>query len=273
MQNPKNMLASITGNTKILGVIADPVSQARTPVMANTLLDERGLLGAFAMLPMQVSAEGFPAFIAGLRAMKNFGGAVVSMPHKIVAASLIDELTPEARLVGAVNVVRRNRDGRLIGTMLDGEGFIAGLAGAGYSVKGASVLLVGAGGAASAIAFALAKHGCATLCIQNRTPQRASALVERVTDVYPQVEVTTAIHATSHYDIAINGTSLGMKPSDELPIAKGLIRHCGLVAECVIAPEMTPLLQEASDQGKVVHTGVPMLAAQMNFMLAFMGAE
>jgi shikimate dehydrogenase len=267
------MLSSITGNTKILGVIADPVSQARTPAMANALFGERGRWGVFVMLPMHVSAEGFPAFIAGLRALKNFGGAVVSMPHKVVAAHLVDELTPEARLVGAVNVVRRNPDGRLIGTMLDGEGFVAGLAGAGYRVKGTHILLVGAGGAASAIAFALAKHGCASLCIQNRTPERASALSARVSHAYPQVEISTEVHSNCHYDIAINATSLGMTPNDELPIAKPLIRHCDRVAECVIAPEMTPLLQEASGQGKVIHTGVPMLAAQMNLMLAFMGAE
>lgn len=267
------MLASITGNTKILGVIADPVSQARTPVMANTLLDERGLLGDFVMLPMQVSAEDFPAFITGLRALKNSGGAVVSMPHKIATANLVDELTPEARLVGAVNVIRRNGDGRLIGAMLDGEGFVSGLVAAGHCVKGAHILLVGAGGAASAIAFALAKHGCASLYIHNRTPDRAIALSERVRHAYPQLEVTTAIQATSHYDITINGTSLGMKPNDELPISKSLIGCCDLIADCVIAPEMTKLLQEAANQGKAIQTGVPMLAAQMTLMLAFMGAE
>lgn len=267
------MLASITGNTKILGVIADPVSQAKTPAMANTLLDERGGLGDFVMLPMQVSAEDFPAFITGLRALKNFGGAVVSMPHKIATANLVDELTSEARLVGAVNVIRRNGDGRLIGTMLDGEGFISGLVAAGNRVKGAHILLVGAGGAAAAIAFALAKYGCASLCIQNRTPDRASALSERVRHAYPHLEVTTAIQATSHYDIAINCTSLGMKPDDELPISKSLIGCCDLIADCVIAPEMTKLLQEAVNQGKAIQTGVPMLAAQMSLMLAFMGAE
>lgn len=241
--------------------------------MANRLLDERGLWGDFVMLPMQVSAEGFPALITGLRALKNFGGAVVSMPHKVVAAHLVDELTPEARLIGAVNVIRRNGDGRLIGTMLDGEGFVVGLAGAGYSVNGAHIPLVGAGGAASAIAFALAKHGCASLRIQNRTPETASALSARVKRAYPQVEISTEVRSNAHYDIAINATSLGMNPNDELPIPKPMIRHCGLVAECVIAPEMTPLLLEASGQGKVIHTGVPMLAAQMNLMLAFMGAE
>ncbi|PPD31435.1 MAG: shikimate dehydrogenase [Methylomonas sp.] len=267
------MHALITGNTKILGVIADPVSQARTPAMANALLQERGLLGSFVMLPMHVPAEGYLSFFAGLRTLNNFGGAVVSMPHKIVTARLVDELTPEARLVGAVNAVRRNSDGRLIGTMLDGEGFISGLVSAGHCVTGAHILLVGAGGAASAIAFALAKHGCASLCIQNRTPETASALLARVSHAYPQMEISTEVYSNWHYDIAINATSLGMKSDDELPIAKRLIRHCDLVAECVIAPEMTNLLQEAANQGKAIHTGVPMLAAQMNLMLAFMGAE
>lgn len=225
------------------------------------------------MLPMQVSAEGFPAYLAGLRALKNFGGAVVSMPHKVVTANLVDELTPEARLVDAVNVIRRNPDGRLIGTMLDGEGFVGGLAEAGYSVKSAHILLAGAGGAASAIAFALAKHGCSSLCIQNRTPETASALLARVGHAYPQVKISTEVCSNDHYDVAINATSLGMKPNDDLPIAEPIIRRCDLVAECVIAPEITPLLQETSAQGKVIYTCVPMLAAQMNLMLAFMGSS
>lgn len=267
------MFTSITGSTRILGIVADPVSQARTPSMANALLQERGLLGSFVMLPMHVSTDNLPLFIASLRTLKNFAGAVVSMPHKVITASLVDELTPEARLVGAVNVIRRNSNGRLVGTILDGEGFVSGLVAAGHRVNSARILLIGAGGAASAIAFALAKHGCASLCIQNRTPERASALLARVCCAYPQVELSTEVHATSHYDIAINGTSLGMRPGDSLPISKSLIKRCDVIAECIVAPELTDLLQAASSQGKVIHTGVPMLAAQMSLMLAFMEVE
>jgi len=97
-------------------------------------------------------------------------GAFVSMPHKAAIVPLLDELTPEARLVGAVNVVRRAADGRLIGTVLDSEGFVAGLRSAGHEVAGASYLLMGAGGAAAAIAFALAAHGCASLTIDQEPP-------------------------------------------------------------------------------------------------------
>ncbi len=262
----------ISGASRILGVVADPVSQARSPAMANALLQQRGLFGSFVLLPMHVAAAGFPAFMAGLRATQNFAGTIVSMPHKLVACDLVDELTPQARLVGAVNVVRRNADGGLLGTMLDGEGFVAGLARAGHMVQGADILLVGAGGAASAIAFALAKHGCASLCLLNRTPQRAQALAQRVSQAFPQVKVATQDHPTAHYHLGINGTSLGMKAGDELPLSASQVSRCEVLAECVLAPEMTQLLTLAASQGKTVHTGIPMLAAQMDLMLSFMGA-
>jgi shikimate dehydrogenase len=203
------MLPTVTGATRILGVIADPVSQARTPGMANALLEQRGLFGQFVLVPMHVQAEAFPSFLQGLRAFGNFTGAIVSMPHKTVAARLVDELTPEATLVGAVNVLRRNGDGRLSGTILDGEGFVAGLTASAHSVAGARVLLVGAGGAASAIAFALAKHGCSLLSIVNRTGSKSLLLAQRVSEAFPTVKVSTTDPPQAEYDIAVNATSLG----------------------------------------------------------------
>jgi len=270
---PNLMNTPISGHTRLLGVVADPVKQARTPGMANALLDKRGLFGTFVLVPMHVSSDGFESFIAGIRCIKNFSGAVLSMPHKVVAAHLVDELTDEARLAGAVNVIRRLDDGRLVGTILDGEGFVAGLQSEGHSVRGASVLMAGAGGAASALAFALAKHGVSALYIQNRSPQRASDLARRVASAYPSVKVSTSCDESARFDLAVNATSLGMAQGDELPISLALIERSVLVAECVIAPEMTELLKAASAMGKRIHTGVPMLSAQMNLMLDFMGAK
>ena len=161
--------SEITGATRILGLIADPVVQARSPVMANALLQRRGLFGTFVLLPMQVPVGALGDVVAALRHVQNFAGAIVSMPHKSEIVALLDELTPQARLVGAVNVITRTADGLLMGTMFDGEGFVAGLRSAGHEVEGACCLLVGAGGAAAAIAFALASHGCESLTITNRT--------------------------------------------------------------------------------------------------------
>jgi shikimate dehydrogenase len=265
------MQAPISGATRILGLIADPVVQARTPALANAMLRERGLAGGFVLVPMQVHAANLGAFVVGLRQMENFSGAVVSMPHKIAVCELLDDLSADARLVGAVNVVRRHANGRLAGTILDGEGFVAGLGGAGHQVRGARVVLAGAGGAASAIAFALARHGCASICILNRTAQRAQALAQRVAAAFPEVAMATEDKPGAQYEIGVNATSLGMRGSDALPLSKALITRCALLAECVIAPEITPLLAIAGAQSKSVHTGLPMLAAQMDLMLGYMG--
>jgi shikimate dehydrogenase len=268
------------GHTLLLGLIGDPVAQARTPGMANTILDQRGKLGPYVLTPMHVAPDNLTAFITGIRTMKNFCGAVVTMPHKTNMALLVDELTPEAQMVGAVNVIRRESDGRLVGTVLDGEGFVGGLLSAGHTIAGKACVLVGAGGAASAIAFSLVKHGCGSLYLLNRTQTKANDLAQRLKDAFPGVAVSTALPYVSTalpygqaFDMAINATSLGMKPEDRLPMEEALIDRTSLVAECVIAPEITALLEVAKRKGCQVHTGVSMLSAQMSLMLGFMGVR
>src|SRR5262245_61839616 len=241
--------------------------------MANALLTEQERFGEFVLLPLHVPLASLGVVLTGLRGIQNFAGAIVSMPHKEVIVPLLDEVTPEAQMVGAVNVIRRGAGGRLIGTILDGEGFVAGLRSAGYEVHGKACLLVGAGGAAAAIAFALAKYGCYSLTITNRTAARALTLAARVRAVWPGLQVQAGKPPRGRYDIAINATSLGMNPTDELPMSQEMIDTSDLIAECVVAPEITALLEAAQQKGQKIHTGVPMLASQMALMLAFMGVE
>jgi shikimate 5-dehydrogenase len=126
-------------------------------------------------------------------------------------------MSSEAQLVGAANVIRREADGHLVGAAFDGEGFVTGLRSAGHEVRGKTCFMVGAGGAA-AIAFALAKYGCKSLTISNRTESKAASLASRVREACPQVQVQLESISESGYDFAINATSLGMKPNDELPM-------------------------------------------------------
>lgn len=240
--------------------------------MANTLLQERGQFGDFVVIPLHVAADGLRDALNGLRQIRNLGGAVVSMPHKQSVVPLLDELTANARLVGAVNVVRRSPDGRLLGDVLDGEGMVQGLREAGHAVEGRACLLLGAGGAAAAIAFALANHRCASLRIVNRTQATATALAQRLLGQFPHLDVRVGAAGEESYDIAINATSLGMQSSDPLPMSATLVERCGLIAECVVAPEMTPLLELARSRRRMVHTGIPMLSSQIELMLRFMGA-
>jgi shikimate dehydrogenase len=256
----------VTGRTSVLALIADPVAQARTPALANAALAARG--GDAVLVPMRVARDDLAAVVTALRAVGNFRGAVVSMPHKVAIASMVDALTGESRQAGACNVVRRARDGRLEGTMLDGEGFVAGLRGAGHEVRGRRVFLAGAGGAAAGIAFALAAHGVRALTIHNRTSAKAEALTARVRAAYPEVEVRSRGSLAGH-DLVVNATSLGMQPGDALPVDPADLEPGTLAADVVIHPE-TPFLAEAARRGCAVHAGEAMLRAQIGLMLDYL---
>ena len=260
---------AISGRSAILAIIGDPIAQVRAPLMINATLLERGRALDAVMVPVHVSADGLAAAITGLRAIRNFRGAIVTMPHKAAIFPLLDDVTPEARQVGACNTIRVDPSGRLIGAMFDGEGFVAGLKLAGHEVRGKRVLLLGAGGAAAGIAFALGKYGVSSLTIHNRTRAAAVDLAERVQQAWPRLAVTA--NDAPPYDIIINATSLGMKAGDALPVNPDLLRPPMLAVEIIVHPEFTPFLAQAAKVGCQIHPGKPMLAAQMGLMLDFLG--
>lgn len=260
----------ITGKTKLLALIGDPIVQARTPDLLNGLLAQQGLLGDYVVVPMQVSSNHLNDFVLGIRGMQNFAGAVITMPHKTAIVDLLDQLTPEAKLIGAVNVIKRQENGQLIGSILDGEGFVKGLMAVGHTIKNKTCFLNGSGGAASAIAFALAKYGCGSLVVHNRSHEKTIQLIGRLGQVHPEIILSTEVDHKTHFDMAINATSLGMKENDSLSISKNMISCSTLVAECVLAPEETLLLKTAKELGCKTHTGIAMLEAQLALMLEFM---
>lgn len=261
-------MAVISGRTGVLAIIADPVVQALAPTLVNAACAERGL--DLVMVPLQVAGADLPRVVDALRHVGTFKGAVVSMPHKSALVPLLDEMSSEVRQVGACNVMRRDPDGRLAGTMLDGEGFVAALVRAGHTVRGRRVLLAGAGGAASAIAFAMGKHGAASLTIHNRTAAKADALAARLRVAWPALDVGVGGPDCNGHDLVINATSLGMKPGDALPIDPSGLAAGAIAAEIVIRPEPTPFLAAAAARGCVVQHGAPMLAEQIALMIDFM---
>ena len=170
-------------------------------------------------------------------------------------------------------MIRRNANRTISGAILDGEGFAEGLTSAGHQIDDKNCVLYGAGGAASAIAFALAKRKCRSLCIVNRTQSKADSLAKRLQSQYAELKIFTEISKNEPVDIAINATNQGMKTADQLPIPLEVIDRAKLVAECVIAPEITPLIVSARSRGCLTHTGMPMLTEQLHPMLNFMGVK
>lgn len=258
----------ISGNTRLFAILADPVAQVRTPQVLNDYFAARGVDAI--LVPMHVAAENLEEVLGGLRRMKNLGGFIVTVPHKIAIARLCDALGPAAQAVGSVNTVRRTADGRLVGDMFDGAGFVGGLRSQGHDPEGKRALLVGAGGAASAIAFALSEAGASRVTVANRTRAKAEAVVEHVRRALPQADIGVGEADPRGYDMVVNGTSLGMRPDDPLPLDVARLEPRVLVAEIIMKPELTPLLEAARQRGCPVHYGRHMLDCQVELMARFM---
>jgi shikimate dehydrogenase len=261
-------MREITGNTQVFAILADPIHHVKTPQRINQIFAQADYDGV--MVPLHVSPDTLTSVVHALRGVKNLSGFVVTVPHKTAIVDLCDELTPDARQVGAVNVVRRSPQGRLIGTILDGDGFIAGLRVEGIEPCGCSVYLAGAGGAASAIAFALARSGVSRLTIANRTTEKAQQLMDRITVVFPHLPLSVGTDDPTGHDIVVNGTSLGLGPGDRLPLDVTRLTSTQIVAEIIMQPAETSLLKAAKAKGCRIHFGAPMLAAQIELMAAFM---
>lgn len=260
---------AITGKTRLFVIIADPVYHLRTPQVFNDQFEREGTDSI--MVAAHVAPENLGAFVIGLRAMRNLAGLIVTIPHKQAMTGFCDQLAPTARRVGSVNAVRIS-DGAFIGENFDGTGFVNGLSRAGYALARKRVLLLGSGGAAAAIAFALADAGVASLAIWNRTLDRADGLAACVrADGFAAAHATAERNAAS-VDLIVNATSLGLQPGDPLPLPASGLGPQHMVAEVVMSPETTKLLETARGVGAQIHLGRHMLEAQLDAMGKFVGA-
>ncbi|WP_296021729.1 shikimate dehydrogenase [uncultured Agrobacterium sp.] len=260
----------ITGKTRVFAILADPIYHVKTPQTMNAVFDAHGL--DCVLVPFHVSPAGLPVLVEGLRKLQNFGGFIATVPHKPSMLALCDEVTDAARQIGAVNCVRREEDGRLVGTMLDGIGFVEAMRLRGADVSGMKVFLVGAGGASSAIAFGLADAGVSHITISNRSVVRAVELASRLTAAYPGLSVSTDDQDIEHHYLIVNGSTLGMQSSDAQPIDFTRIHATHLVADAIMEPAITPLLAAAQSKGATIFPGKPMLEAQILLMAKHMGA-
>jgi shikimate dehydrogenase len=262
-----SLRATINGHTRLVVIVADPVGHVRTPAKMNAHFAATGRDAV--VVPVQVAAGDLAQVVGALKRLPNLGGIVVTVPHKEAIAQLCDRLTEAARLVGAVNVIRREPDGTLTGGQFDGEGFVAGLRAAGHDPRGARIWMAGAGGAAAGIGYALLRHGVAELTVHNRTAARAQALVDRLAAACPGARLTAGSTDPAGHDIVVNATSLGLKPGDALPVDPSRLDARMLAAEVVMQPEVTPFLREAAARGCRTHGGLAMLVEQVAILCDF----
>lgn len=261
---------AISGKTAVYGIIADPIGHVRGPTLFNPLFEKLGMDAA--MVPFHVTATSLSRAVAGFRAIESLKGWLVTNPHKFAMFHLCDQVDASGTRLQAVNVVRRNSDdGRLIGGNYDGAGFVNGLRHDGIEPKGKDVLMLGAGGAAYAIAFALAEAGVRRLTIANRTRASADALVTAARKFFPGLNVEVGEPKAGDQDMIVNTTSAGLKPDDPLPLATEGLKASSVVVDIIMNPEMTRLLTLAKDRGCRIHLGRHMLDSQFPLLARHLG--
>ena len=254
---PAGRPAGLSGHTRLAVVIGDPVRHSLSPAIHNAAFAALGMDWVFLACPVP---EGkVPEALAGAVAL-GIEGLSVTMPHKAAVAGAVDELSPTASLLGAVNCVARDGE-RLVGHSTDGDGFVDALADeARWSPAGARCVVFGAGGAGRAVVLALAGAGAAEVAVVNRTARHAEAAAALAGDRGRVVEAADA----GRFDLVVNATPLGMTGHGgaALPFDPGLLRPDQLLVDLVYEPAETALLAAARARGVRAFNGVRMLVHQ-----------
>ncbi len=257
---------------ELVGVFGDPVDGNPTGVMEEAAFAACGL--NYRYLTMKVTKEDFPDAMKAIKAL-HMKGMNLTMPHKIMVLDYLDEISPAAKIIGAVNTILVKEDGSLFGENTDGKGFVQALKNKGISLDDKKITILGAGGAAKAIAVECALAGATDITIANRTLEKAEALADVIsenTNAKALAEVFKPGYVVAEEtDILINATCIGLAPDvDSKPeIAYESITDKMVVVDVVFNPADTLFLQTAREQGATTVTGLGMLACQgaLNFTI------
>jgi shikimate dehydrogenase len=254
----------ISGKTKVCAIIGDPIEHSLSPAIHNAAFNACSL--DYVFVAFQVKREELREAVQGFKAL-GVAGFCVTIPHKVAVMAYLDALDPLAKAIGSVNTVVNN-NGILTGYNTDAPGFLEPLTTRGIELEGKNVVMLGAGGAARAVAFMLVNEG-ARLTVLNRTLSRAGELaggikVSLKKDVNTlEMNYENLKRAISQADICVNTTSIGMSPNtNETPVPAELLHKRHIVYDIIYNPAETRLLREAKEKGAKTLNGAEMLAWQ-----------
>ncbi|NBI29509.1 shikimate dehydrogenase [Chengkuizengella marina] len=254
--------SKINTNTKVYGVIGDPIKHSKSPTMLNRAFQEMNINAIYGAFHVEVgmlkeAIEGFKAF--------KLGGLSVTIPHKVEVMSYLDEIDESAKVIGAVNTVV-NDQGKLKGYNTDGIGYVRSLKEeTQLDLKGKRILILGAGGAARGVAYALAGENPDHIWIANRTVERALELAESMQLFVKStgMAISDIAKINQEVDLVINTTSVGMHPQIEYsPIPSLFINENMVFSDLIYNPRKTKLLSLAEEKGCQIHSGLGMFIYQ-----------
>ena len=257
----------LNGETRLYPIIGDPIAQVRSPQYLSAILAARGENAI--VPPMHLHPDDVAAAMQTFRQIRNLGGLLVTIPHKIAALAHCDAVSERATFIGSVNVIHKTADGRLIGDNVDGLGYLDGIEKRGFSVDGKRALLVGVGGAGSAVAYEILARGASHLEIADLAIERRDAVIAALQARFPG-RVSAGSDDPSGVDLVANVSPCGMRESDPYPADPSLMNKNQFVADSITRPEVTPMLIAARELGCNTMTGAGMFDAEAERLVDFL---
>lgn len=254
----------IDGETVIFPIVGDPIAQVKSPALLSRIMAKRGFNGL--VIPIHVSPDALADFVNCARGLHNIEGIIVTVPHKPASLQFCDHLTERARFAGSVNIMRRDQKGGWSGDNTDGQGYVDGARASGFDMEGKRALLVGVGGAGSAIAYEILNRGASWLSIHDANAERRDGIVARLSERFPGKVGIGSANPTG-FDFIGNATPVGMREGDPLPVEADKLVHDQFVADAITKPEVTPLLQIARERGCNTMPGLGMFNAQAEVLV------
>ncbi|MBX9612833.1 MAG: shikimate dehydrogenase [Burkholderiales bacterium] len=262
----------ITGTTDTYLILGDPVEQVRAPESFNAVFARFGIDAV--LVPVQIGPDDLLPFVRAAFKAPNIKGMWVTIPHKVAVTGVLDHCSEIARVAGAVNAIRRNADGSLEGGLFDGEGLVASLDHFGIAYAGRRVLVVGAGGASSAIGASLVCRGArsvAELALFDPLPGRAQAVAGQLAAHTAATVRAAPGNDPGGFDLIINASPLGRKACDPLPVNVARMAPHAALVDILMKNQPTPLVRAARARGLVAQPGFEMMILQAHQYLDFMG--
>lgn len=261
------MFDHLSGASRLFPIIGEPIIYVQSPKWLTRTLGERGHNGV--CVPMQVTEDTLDVVMAGLTATPNVDGILVTMPLKQAAFAYCATSAQRASALGVVSVIRRNPDGTWHGDMLDGLAFVKAQIDHDAVVEGKRALLLGAGGAGSAIAVALLEAGVKELVINGRNPAHVQSAIDLL-DGVGTGEVRAGSNDPTGFDLVLNATPLGMAEGDPMPVDVSLLTPSVFVGDVISGHGVTGFIAAAQAAGCGTATGDHMVEAVQDLMADFM---
>jgi shikimate dehydrogenase len=257
----------VSGKTRVFGIVGHPIEQVRSPEMFTAEFRRRGRDAI--LVPLHILPPDFDVALPQLLRLQNLGGLVFTIPFKARACAFADELGDQARVVGAINALAKGADLRWHAEIFDGLGCVEAFRRRGIAFAGKRVMILGAGGAGSAIAVAIGRERPASLRVFDVDAERATALAAKVARANPGVQVTPGAATTEGVDILLNASPVGMLSDARLPMTIEALPSELVVFDAVVKPERTPLLALAEKCGCTTVYGREMMRGQVSRMVDF----